>query len=652
VLNAGAGRDKVYKDRRADRVVGGGGDVVMADASGTPAFRRFAGEAGFERWLTEAAVRRWQDLFGEPVRPWFYGWGAGPMGFKTGASPSGPLPLANNAAGAGDHSGTNTQVAGVDEADTVETDGTYLYLAVGTELVIVNASPADAMTVVSRTDVGGEISGLYLTDGKVTVLASVYDRSEDVVLAGKRTMLVGGDVWWNASKTLVATYDVSDAAAPTLVEETTLDGYPVDSRAVDGRVYAVVSNDLWMPPPKVVGSGEGRTYESESAYRERVAGIVARRQLPQFKTTAAAGEGRSGELVSVPDMYVSGDDVGSETLTSVVLIDPATGDVGPDASATVVGPAGTVYASADAMYVTGWDWDDATGVERTNVAKFGLRAGSVSLSAAGTVEGSVIDRFSMGENSQGDLNVATSSGWGNESSNNVYTLRQVGTSLEPVGAIVGIAPGEEIFSSRFVGDQGYLVTYRQMDPLFTLDLSDPTDPRVAGQLDLAGFSSFLQPIEGHYLLGLGHSGDAKGNVGGLQLSLFDVADPARPGLVGTYQFDGGDPSSGSEAEYDSHAIQYFAGQHVLVLPVWRYDEGSDEFVEGTAVIRVDTSAGFQLLGFVSQAGASRSVRIEERLYTVGSTDVVASDLNDPATLFGTVQIADDSAADGGGVIYF
>src|SRR5262249_8045217 len=157
----------------------------------------------------------------------------------------------------------------------------------------------------------------------------------------------------------------------------------------------------------------------------------------------------------------------------------------------------------------------------------------------------------------GDLNIATSSGWGNDSSNNVYTMRQDGTSLDPVGAILDIAPGEQIFSSRFIGDKGYLVTYQQTDPLFTLDLSDPEDPQVAGELDLTGFWSFREPIEGHCLLGLGHSGDEQGDVGGLQLSLFDVIDPAHPRLVGTYQFDGDDPSSGSEAEYDPHAIQYF-----------------------------------------------------------------------------------------------
>lgn len=641
LFNSGAGRDKVYRVRTADRLIKAADDVLLADSSGTPAFHQFGDESDFDQWLIEAAVRRWQDLFDQPVQPWFYAWD-GPTMFKTGASPSAPSALANSAGGGGDHSETNTQVDGVDEADIVETDGTYLYLAVGTELVIVRADPADDMAVVSRTDVGGYISGIYLFDGKVTVLASKYDWAVDQVLV-KRMALLPGDIWWGASKTLVATYDVSDAAAPVEKEKTTLDGYLADSRSVDGRVYAVVSNNLWMPPPKVVENGENRRYESESAYRERLAGIVAGRELPQF-TTTADGQTRAGQLVSIADTYVSGENDGSQTLTSVVLIDPSAGEVGPDASATIVGPSGTVYATADSLYVTGWDWDEETGVQQTNVAKFELGAGSVSLSAVGMVEGSVLDQYSMGENSHGDLNIATSSGWGNESSNNVYTLRQAGTSLDPIGAILNIAPGERIFSSRFVGDQGYLVTFERTDPLFTLDLSDPEDPRVVGQLDLTGFSSFLQPIEGHYLLGLGHSGDAEGHVGGLQLSLFDVIDPAHPRLVATYSFDGDDPSSGSAAEYDAHAIQYFADQHTLTLPVWRYDSTSDDFVEGTAVIKMDTASGFQLLGFVPQEGVMRSVRIGHTLYTVGSSDVTASDLNIPAALFGTVRIADNSAS--------
>jgi uncharacterized secreted protein with C-terminal beta-propeller domain len=334
----------------------------------------------------------------------------------------------------------------------------------------------------------------------------------------------------------------------------------------------------------------------------------------------------------------------TQTLTSVVLIDAGVGEAGPDATATVVGPSGTVYASAESLYVTGWDWDEETGVTRTNLAKFALGEDSVSLAAVGGVQGSVKDQFSMGENMQGDLNVATTSGWGNASSNNVFTMRESGTRLEVAGAILNVAPGERIFSSRFMGDKGYLVTFRQVDPLFTLDLSDPEDPRVVGELKIPGFSSYLHPIEDGYVLGLGRSGDEEGRVGGLQLSLFDVRDPANPVRVASYSFSGG-RSSGSAAEYDHHAIQYFAEQKTLVLPVWNYDEESGEYVEGMAVVEVDTQGGFEQVGFVEQQGAARAVRIEETLYTVGSDTVVASDLNDPGNVFGTVQISNDDDAD-------
>jgi uncharacterized secreted protein with C-terminal beta-propeller domain len=619
----------------------------MAD-SGPAAFQQFSGEGDFDQWLINAAVQRWQDLFGQAVQPWFYGWGGGPRLFTTGSESSvefsGVVPLSNEGATAtdgSDHSGTNNQVDGVDEADTVQTDGTYLYTAVGSELVIVSADPADQMAVVSRTDVGGEISGIYLNDGKVTVLASV-DESGGRLFPGGMSALIGGDVWWQASKTLVATYDVSNAAAPAVVEKTTLDGYLTDSREIDGRVYAVVSNDLWMPPPLVEKQTDGtRVYESESDYRARMKTIVGQRTLPGFTATDAAGDTVNGTFVSVPNMYVSGESSENETLTSVVLIDPSTGAIGPDASATIVGPSGTIYATADSMYVTGWDWDPDSGVEQTDVAKFSLGTGSVTLQAVGTVEGSIIDQFSMGENSHGDLNIATESGWGNDSENDVYTLRQNGTSLDPIGALLNVAPGEDLTSSRFVGDTGYLVTFHNTDPLFTLDLSDPTDPEVAGELDLPGFSEYLQPIGGHYLLGLGESGED----GGLQVSLFDVIDPANPRLVGTYQFDANDPDSGSDAEYDHHAIQYFEAQQILTLPVWKYDAGSDSFVEGTSVLKVDLNSGFTQVGFVTQEGASRQVRIGQTLYTVGDETIVASDLGNPSNVFSTVTIGDDQ--DGG-----
>src|SRR5205823_285768 len=174
-----------------------------------------------------------------------------------------------------------------------------------------------------------------------------------------------------------------------------------------------------------------------------------------------------------------------------------------------------------------------------------------------------------------------------------------------------------------IGDQAYLSTFHQIDPLLSIDLSDPTNPQVVGQLKIPGFSSYLQPIGDHFLLGLGHSGDASGHVGGLELELFDVGDATNPTLLFKYDFDGADPNggSGSQAEYDMHAIQYFAAQGLIALPVWKYESGIDDWKEGMDIIHHDPTAGFSEAGFIEQSGAQRSVRISETIYSVGSRDI-------------------------------
>lgn len=186
--------------------------------------------------------------------------------------------------------------------------------------------------------------------------------------------------------------------------------------------------------------------------------------------------------------------------------------------------------------------------------------------------------------------------------NNVFTLERDGRELNVVGEVRGLAPGEQIFAVRFIGDKGYVVTFRQTDPLFTIDLSDPTNPTVMGELHITGFSNYLHPVGTDHLLGIGQEADEWGGVQGLHLQLFDVSDMENPTRIAHHVFDSG--WSYSEAQHDHHAVTYWASQGLLAIPAtvedWDGDDGYN-FFSGLVIFDVSVETGFVEVGRVSHS---------------------------------------------------
>jgi uncharacterized secreted protein with C-terminal beta-propeller domain len=246
----------------------------------------------------------------------------------------------------------------------------------------------------------------------------------------------------------------------------------------------------------------------------------------------------------------------------------------------------------------------------------------------------VLNQFSIDENGQ-YLRIATTGSWGLDASNNVFVLDQVGGELRTVGSLEGIARGETLFATRFVGDRAYAVTFQRIDPLWTIDLSDPTAPKIAGELVIPGFSNYLQPIDDTHLIGIGRA--AGGGYGGVQLSLFDVSDIANP--VRTQVFDVASTGhwSNSIAADDHHAFSYFPEAGVLAFPV-REDTATDTAAR-MEVFRVSPRTGFTRLGDVEQDGdILRGVRIGDQLFSVGDRVIKAVELDDPDSVVGEVVV--------------
>ena len=691
-LRGGRGRDRFFRQGGVDAAAVEAKDVVTPDSVGP--LTRLDSDDEIRTWLTDAAVRQYKWAFDQPAGGWVYVADADgavrTMGSTAALPPGAPgAPVPGNAgdsaivstptAGSG-FSQTNVQTQGVDEADLVETDGTFLYTlrhpasqpipidgGGGTgapviiddsiaplpgspwqdELVIASAAPPDAMAVASRTKLDGSAVGMYLVGSRLAVVSTVYDYQ--VILGGTRERLgapLGAAIIEpGRPRVTLSVFDVSNSAAPALVEKTEVAGSYDTSRAIGDRVYVVVRNDTWPPPPKTIDAtdGSGQVYESEASYRARLGAAALSDLLPSY-TASAGGADTTGTLATAGNVYVK--DVTAQwfgqNMASVSVFNVGDAAGGPTATTTITGWAGPVFASSDAIYLSSsfTDGEGADATQKTSVFKFDLLPDAVPLAASGEVEGTVLNQYSMDQDAAGRLRIATTSNAfapGTESTSGVYVLEQSGTDLKVVGSVTGLGRTEQIRSVRFVGDAAYVVTFRQIDPLFVIDLSDPTKPKLGGELTMPGFSTYLHPAGTGLLLGLGRDADDLGHVRGLQLALFDVSNPAKPRRLDVESIDLGGTWAGSTAEYDPHAFSYFPEQGVVAVPV---DVTSDT---GTTTHRLVT---FKVSneGLTPQGEATleemiaRSLRIGGVLYAVGNDTIKAVSLDDPSTQVGLLDL--------------
>jgi beta propeller domain-containing protein len=488
--------------------------------------------------------------------PWNYYGGPVPM-MERGATTAAPAvaaadsgasapPVANEAP---TYSGTNTQEVGVDEGDIVETDGTHVFVA-----------SQDGVRIV---DVAGS---------QVTAKLDAPDGSHQLLLDGTRLLVTTQP--YTGIDTVVSLYDVSDVSSPTLLHRSHLEGRLIAARAIDGTARLVLTSALASRLPFVhpdqFGLDEGRALERNKQ-------IISQSTIDDWmpRSFVEAGDGSFGEIsstldcstVAAPSEFAG---LGMSWIASIDL----RGDGQSIGSAGIISNGDTVYASPTSIYLATvpWDWyQPLDGVAPsqtpppTLIHKFSLgEGGTASYIASGEVPGQLLNQFSMSEH-EGDLRVATTTNnWSGEQAptSAVRVLRADGDELVQIGVVDGLGKTEQIYAVRFLGTQGYVVTFRQTDPLYVIDLSDPTAPAVTGELKIPGYSAYLHPVGDGLLLGVGQDASDTGRVQGTQLSLFDVHDPANPQRLSTLPIGGY-----SEAEWDHHAFLYWPEDGTIVLPV-------------------------------------------------------------------------------------
>lgn len=633
---------------------------IQNDPSPVNGLQQFGSADELQDHLIDVAVNRYAQLFGQPGWPNHWWWGPGLNWGQEGDATAGP---ATNRS----HSDTNVQVAGVDEGDIVETDGEFLYVLTDNRLSVIDVRAPEAPQLAWHTDweTNRWPSALFLHEDRLTVISS-------------------GGGWWGVPfmdvmarpsippdpsefqppHVTTTVYDVSDATQPTLVQKTEVDGWLYNARSIDGKVYLVVNDSLQLPPPDALpvdppadptasdpiagiwppgGPGEWGSYiyETEAEYRARMEALPI--DLPDFATYGPDGTKVSeGDLFAATDLYRFTDEM-TDNLLSIVTIDSHVAEAGPHAVTSILADGGsTIYMTPESLYVFSPRWNLS---EQLSILKFDVNSalGTVEPVARGSVTGRILNQFSADE-FNGHLRIATTEGWGTTSLNHVSVLAQTGDALQVIGS-VDIAPGESIFSARFLGDQAYVVTFLRVDPLYRIDLSDPTQPRVVGELEVPGFSDYLQQIDPAHLLAIGRGADPNtGMVTSLQVSLFNIAE-ANPSLVDRYDFPGGN-SSWSTATFDHHAFSYFSEYDTLAIPVdnyvfdpiWLADgrhHDPNTSPHGLYVLRVDPESGIRFEAVVNHpTSVLRSVRVGSHLVSVSSHMVKIVSLDAPDVVVG------------------
>ena len=510
-------------------------------------------------------------------------------------------------------SATNTQEAGVDEGDITETDGRFVYSIIDNRLRSVDL---DTATVLADLEVPlGE---------------------SQMVLVGDM-LVVATNSWSQSTSTVVTRYSI-DSGVPEFRRRDHLEGSMVSMRVVDGVVQLVlqagITNRLDFVSPR-----DGTT-DAQEAAKERnievIEALDAEDLLPRsFEESVLGAWGTPAVAIDCARMGHPGDFSGWG-ITWVAVLDTETLDTDaasvPLGAAGLITQAGSTYTSEESLYVTTNRWNDVVDEEwvsnnpespRTVIHRFSLLDG-VEYVASGEVIGTLLNSYSMSE-FEGDLRVATtaySDDFGGGQDNGVHVLRVDGADLVEVGSVRGLGRGEQIQGVRFDGPRGYVVTFRQVDPLYVIDLSNPSNPAMVGELKIPGYSTYLKPIGGGRLIGVGMSGTETGQITGVQVSLFDVSDPAAPRQVATAEI-----AEWSEATWDPHAFLWWEPTGQIVIPKeMNCVEFGGPGCESAVVLRLESDELVEQGRLMQWFPIRRSMIASNRLVTVSAGGVLVSDM--------------------------
>lgn len=468
--------------------------------------------------------------------------------------------------GSADYSNTNVQVAGVDEADIIKNDGKYIYLIKDNTIRIVSASPASEMKELINFQVGLPSENFYPSE--------MYVSGDQLVVMGTANVyypmplgntveskMIAPGYWPGSNKSKVYIIDIKDRSQPKVTRTIDFDGSYASSRRIGDNLYVVLNHYHYFPYYQ-----NNQTIPNFSEY------------LPKISDSKNGGKAELAvpceqiRLMPKPRSF-------NFMVTAAIPLNDSTKDISRN---VIVGNSENIYASEQNLYVASTDWSGGYyptpvySTTNTKLYKFTLDNGKISYSSEGLVPGTILNQFSMDEY-RGNFRIATTQNdWvmgKNKMSNNVYVLD---STLKTLGKLENIAPGEKIYSTRFLGNRGYMVTFKSIDPLFAFDLTNPRAPKILGELKIPGYSDYLHPYDENHIIGFGKDVDpaeAEKNpdfiyytaVKGFKMGLFDVTDPAKPKEM--FKEIIGDQGSYSELLYNHKALLFDKAKNLIAFPI-------------------------------------------------------------------------------------
>lgn len=562
-----------------------------------------------------------------------------------------------------DFSGTNVQVQGVDEADVVKTDGEYLYQVNSDRIVIARIYPSNEMKIIKTLKMGEENlypMELYVDKERLIVIGGSTNNIPIARPMEKKNAIYPSRYSYNTVKLIE--YNIKDKSSIAKSREIELEGSYLSSRKMEDKLY-IVSNKHFNYY-RIMNSGQ----ENDT---------------PSYKDSAIGQE-----FVNIPYDKISyfPDCVASNYLI-VAGLDLGRPKEGANVS-TYLGGGENIYASTGNLYVALTKhvaepknpviYDSANPTKfvpdyndrETLVHRFALNEGKLVYTGKGSVPGNILNQFSMDEDN-GYFRIATTKGdiWRDDegtSKNNLYVLDG---GMKTVGSIEDIAPGEKIYSVRFMGDRAYMVTFKTVDPLFVIDLKDPKAPKILGALKIPGYSDYLHPYDENHIIGFGKDSvevvhkDSKGNETGrtayylgMKIAIFDVTDVNNPKEMFTEKI--GDRGTSSELLNNHKALLFSKEKNLMAFPVTVMEvEDGDKGIgknkmpaygsfafQGAYIYNIDLVDGLKLKGKISHISdeeylksgggwydssknIDRILYIKDDLYTVSKEMIKANDIN-------------------------
>lgn len=593
----------------------------------------------------------------------------------------------------GDYSQTNVQVTGVDEPDIVKNDARYIYTLSGSNLAIIDAYPAEQARVIWKTEIADTPEDIFITGDRLVLFTEEWGVPDTIgdTVAGNAKIMSMPPIRMNTPTTHAVIYDISDRTRPVVLKDFTIEGSYLDARMIGSTVYMITREQIYP------------------YYNDPII-------IPTLR--------EGGRTIVRPDVWYFDNPENGYTFTSITALDAESGKE-LDAQTYLLGTGNILYVSPDAIYVSfqkylPYRYGVKDGIERvqpltvsssgktgtgstpslpadfnmmteeqrqavisslrseeqeavrrqevdqtsTVIHKIAIRDGKITYAAKGEVPGALDNQFSMDEYKD-NLRVATTSSVytrsGSYTYNNVYVLDP---SMQNIGSLTHIAEQETIYSTRFIGDRLYMVTFRRIDPFFVIDLSNPEKPAILGKLKIPGYSDYLHPYDANHIIGIGKETNTNewGGVStsGVKIALFDVSDVSNPKQIDKVQI--GDAGSDSAALSDHHAFLFDKGKNLLVIPVRAVNQNPErntpDFQKqpqvwyGAYVFGLTPEKGFTLKGTVqhgsgdsgyyyygsSGSDVKRSLYIGNVLYTMSQKQVMANALDNINTTIATIPL--------------